>query len=134
MSLTIRIPASIDPALTGNSRAHPMKKHRLFQELKATTMLMVRTTGPDVYPFLPWVLTYTVARPKGKQALDDDNIKIGLKGIQDGIAEELGIDDRFITIGTVTQIKDKAGVGFIDVTITPTSAFDPPGGVDGGSV
>ena len=88
--VTIRIPVVIDSALTGNGRGHAMKKHRLFQELKGTTMLMVRTTGPDVYPFLPWVLDYTVARPKGKQGLDDDNIKIGLKGIQDGIAEELG--------------------------------------------
>ncbi len=122
MSITIHIPAVIDPALTGNGRAHPMKKHRLFQELKATTMLIVRTTGPDWYPFPPWVLDYTVARPKGKQALDDDNIKIGLKGIQDGIAEEIGIDDRYIMIGTVTQIRDVDGIGFIDVTITPLVA------------
>ncbi len=122
MSITIRIPASIDPALTGNGRAHRMKKHRLFQELKATTMLMVRTTGPDVYPFLPWVLDFTVARPKGKQALDDDNIKIGMKGIVDGIAEEIGIDDRFITIGTVEQIRDIDGGGWISVTITPSVA------------
>jgi len=117
--VTIRIPVVIDPALTGNGRAHPMKKHRLFQQLKGVTMLMVRTTGPDVYPFLPWVLDYTVARPKGKQGLDDDNIKIGLKGIQDGIAEELGLDDRYIMIGTVEQTRDVDGIGFVDVTITP---------------
>ncbi|MDQ3542111.1 MAG: hypothetical protein M3440_15645 [Chloroflexota bacterium] len=117
--VTLRIPVVIDPALTGNGRAHPMKKYRLFQELKAATMLIVRTTGPDVYPIVPWILDYTVGRPKGKQALDDDNIKsAGLKAIQDGIADELGLDDRYIMIGTVTQVRDVEGLGFVEVRIS----------------
>jgi hypothetical protein len=70
-------------------------------------------------PVQPYVLDYVVARAKGKQALDDDNIKAGLKYVQDGIAATLDINDRNFTVGTVTQIRDPDGVGYVDVTITP---------------
>ncbi len=123
MSITIRIPASIDPALTGNSRAHPMKKHRLFQELKDTTGWALKAQAPHAAFMpgqLPLTLDYVVARKRFGKPLDDDNVKIGVKGVQDSIAAHLGIDDRHFRVGTVEQIRDVDGIGWIEATITPS--------------
>jgi hypothetical protein len=66
----------------------------------------------------PVTLHVTVARGKYKQALDDDNMVASLKYVQDGIAKAIGINDKHIHIARpVTQIRDAAGVGYIDVRI-----------------
>ncbi len=121
--LTVRIPASIDAALTGNSRAKWPQKHRLAQELKGTTIWAFRgainLNDPAPFSHASWPLRFdwTVARGKGKRALDDDNIKSGLKGAIDGIATALEIDDKHFVIGNVVQIRDVEGIGFIEVRI-----------------
>jgi len=124
--LTVRIPASIDARLTGNSRAKWPVKHRLAQELKTTTIYATRGAMGSSAParfqnaILPLRLDWTVARGKGKRVLDDDNLIIGLKHAQDGIASVLGINDRYFVIGEVRQIRDLEGIGWIEVTITET--------------
>ena len=40
-----------------------------------------------------------------------------LKAVQDGIADETGVNDKHMVIGDVEQIRDPQGIGFIDVTI-----------------
>lgn len=40
---------------------------------------------------LPCVVTLTRIAPR---ALDDDNLRSGLKAVRDGVADRLGIDDR----------------------------------------
>ena len=119
--VTITIPAVIDAAITPNnipvSRGGMMKKHRLQQEIKATTMWAVKGADIDVYPFPPWVLHYVIAWPKGRKMLDDDNAKASLKYVQDGIAEEIGVDDRYIRVGTVTQVRSGDRSGYIKVAI-----------------
>ncbi len=125
MRLTVRIPSSIDPALTGNGTRSWAKHHRLFQDLKFTTGWALKASIPHAsYPddALPLRLDYVVARAKGRRELDDDNIKIGLKACQDAIALHLGINDRHMVIGTVEQIRDPEGIGWIEVCITPATA------------
>ena len=120
--ITITIPATIDKAITPNgmprTRGGIMKRDRLQKELKHTTMWAVKEHYLDVFPDAPWRLDYVVARAKGKQALDDDNIKASLKYVQDGIATERGINDRYIEVGRVKQLRDSLGIGYIEVTIS----------------
>ena len=66
----------------------------------------------------PWTIDYVVARAKGKQALDDDNMKASMKYVQDGIAEVMGINDREIEVGRIKQIRDPQAIGYIEVTIS----------------
>lgn len=129
MSLTIRIPAVIHRELTPNGRAHWRTKHRLEQELKAITYYAFRrqidlTDPVACFQTALWPLTldYVVARGKGRQPMDDTNIKAGLKYLEDGIATALGIDDKHFRVGTVEQIRDMDGVGYVDVTIRPLVA------------
>ncbi len=118
---TIRIPGTIDPALTGNSRAHPLTKYKRGQDLESDAYYAGRNANLEMMdPALPVTLNYVVARVKGARVLDDDNLIHGLKKCRDGIALALGIDDKHIVTGTLTQIRDPAGVGFIEVSIIPT--------------
>ena len=126
MSLTIRIPASIDLRLTPN-RANTNRhvKARIKDELQATTGWALKAAIPHASyseQALPIRLDYVIARAKGRQAFDDDNAKAGLKFVQDSIAQHIGVNDRHITVGTVEQIRDPEGIGWIEVTITPTVA------------
>lgn len=123
--LTVRIPSVIDSALTGNGRAHRMKKHRLFQELKATTgwALKAEAPGATFAPGqFPLTLDYVIARKRFAKPLDDDNAKIGVKACQDAVAAHLGIDDKHFRVGIVQQIRDPDGIGYVDVCITPADA------------
>ncbi len=118
---TVRIPAQIHHQITPNaSRRYPAAaKSRLRRELKDTTIRACHGEGwhlgYDLTP--PLVLDYTVARGKGRQPFDDDNLIAALKWCRDGIAHVLGIDDKQMTTGTLTQIRDPDAVGWIDVTI-----------------
>jgi len=119
---TIRIPVVIDPALTGNGRAHPMKKHRLFQELKDTTGWALKAQAPHAAftpDQVPLTLDYVVARKRYAKPYDDDNLIHGLKAARDSIAAHLRIDDRHFVTGRIEQIRDVDGIGYVDVTITP---------------
>lgn len=119
MIVTFRIPIDIPRLANPNVRAHWRAKHRANQEMKNTTIMAIRASGllAIEQPTPPITLNYTVARAKGRQKLDDDNIKSSLKYLQDGIADEIVIDDRHITVGSVEQIRDPDGVGYIDVDI-----------------
>ena len=119
--VTITIPATIDAALTPNrmprTSAGHKKRDRLFRELKATTMWAVKEHYLDVFPFAPWRLEYVVAWGRSRKRMDDDNLKASLKAVQDGIADEVGLDDKHIEVGRVKQIRDPLGIGYIEVTI-----------------
>ncbi len=102
-----------------------MKKHRLFQELKATTGWALKAQAPRAAftpDQLPLALDYVVARARYKQPLDDDNLIYGLKAARDSIAAHLNIDDRHFVTGTIDQIRDPDGTGYVDVCITPSVA------------
>ena len=120
-TLTVRIPAQIHYQITPNaSRRYPAAaKSRLRQELKDTTIRACQGEGwhlgHDLTP--PLVLDYSVARGKGRQPMDDDNLTSALKHARDGVAHVLGIDDKQMTTGKLTQIRDPDAVGYIEVTI-----------------
>lgn len=115
--VTIRIPAVLDIGLSPNGRVHWRKKHRLAKELKQTAMWAMKLHYLDVLPETPWQLNYTVALARGRKRWDDDNMIAALKPARDGIAAEAGIDDRHMVTGTLTQIRDPQGIGWIEVQI-----------------
>lgn len=79
----IRIPLKTVSAL--NTREHWAKRAtRVRKEREAARLLTPNH-------LLPCVVTMTRESPG---TLDDDNLRGALKGVRDGIADKLGIDDR----------------------------------------
>lgn len=118
----VTIPISLDARVTPNSRAHWRTKHKIQREMLNATYSSMQATGPHDALHnapLPLTLHYVIGLAKHRKAMDDDNAKAGLKYIQDGIARYLGIDDKHITVGTVDQVRDPDGRGFVRVLITP---------------
>lgn len=123
-AITITIPGTLDLGLSPNrSRSHPGKRTRLKNELmdRAWLSTLAALDGGDPGPG-PFTLHLTVGWEKGRKRWDDDNIIAAFKAGRDGIAAALGVDDRHITVGTVTQERDEAGLGYIAVTIQEAKA------------
>ena len=115
--VTIRIPAVPTRDVSPNGRAHWGKRHRAVKQLRNATTWSLRPVGSVKYPELPWKVDYIVAWGYRQKSWDDDNLISGLKPIRDSIAEDAGIDDRHISTGSVTQIRDPQRLGYVEVTI-----------------
>ena len=120
-AITFRIPGTIDAKITPNSREHWAVKSRLTKELRNRTARALLDAGVAVPGNATGVhLDYVIAWEKGRRFMDDDNIKAGCKGIQDSIAEHVGINDRNFILGEVIQTRDVDKTGYIGVVIVPT--------------
>lgn len=117
--LTITIPGKIDPALSPNARVHWRILARVKSEAKEMAALYTRqaadgidTTGVDR-------ATYHIERGimKRGKALDADNLTASVKGHLDGIALALGVDDRHWHPGTVSQVRDPDGIGYLSIRL-----------------
>lgn len=75
------IPLEI-PSLT-NKRMHWRERHRLMKSHRKAAMVV-----PKVGP--PCIVKLTRVSPR---KLDDDNLVASFKGLRDGIADRLGVDD-----------------------------------------
>lgn len=117
-SVTITIPGTIDRRLTPNARPHWATKRNLAAELKERAYYVARKANIEMWePEPPLTLHILVAWEKGRKLMDDDNLVAGFKAARDGIAVALGIDDKHLRVGTVTQIRDPEKRGFIKVAI-----------------
>lgn len=127
--LIIDIPNSVPRILSPNSRSHWGTKAQVQARVKADAMwatidaagntpegaLMCLKDAP-----LPLTLHFAVGwESRRRKRMDDDNIKASLKWHIDGIASALGIDDRHMIVGTVTQTYDEAKRGFVRVAVEP---------------
>lgn len=82
-----------------------------------------RQQGEWVYPDPVGLFFYDVeiGLKKGEKRKDDDNIKANtqLKVMRDELAHILSLsEDRRWTMGTVTQVRDPEGIGYVRFIIT----------------
>lgn len=70
-----------------NKRMHWSKRAKLTASERGTTKLLL---GWNFKPLLPCTITITRLSPR---LMDDDNVQGVLKGVRDGIADRLGVDD-----------------------------------------
>lgn len=84
---------AITHATAGNSREHPMARHRRVKGQHEATAWAWVGAGLRRVPrakLLPCTVTFTRVGPT---RLDDDNNVSGLKAVRDQIAIELGVND-----------------------------------------
>lgn len=122
---TVRIPITVKRAVTPNGippyqfqtkRGNRMR-YRLQAELKKAAKKAVEDAGLTYPEGTRLTLDYVVAWEKYRRTMDKDNLIAGLKYCQDGIAEALGVNDRYIDVEEVTQIRDPEKKGYMEVTI-----------------
>ena len=122
MNLTIRIPGRIDPDLSPNARVHHMRRYRAVKEARRATYyaaVSLFTRGEDDGGGVRFRYDVTVGLAKGEKTKDSDNIVSMLKAAIDGIADGLGMrNDRGLRLGTVEQVRDPEGIGFVEFVLT----------------
>lgn len=120
--LVITIPGTPDKCLSPNQvrRTHWGPRGRATKQARSdayyATLAAVSSAGCPV-PEPPLVFHAVIAWEKGRRSLDPTNADGILKATVDGIADALGINDRFITLATVQQERDEAGAGYVRVAI-----------------
>lgn len=72
------------------SHGHWSQQAKRRRDLKTATLLALRTEVGQVAPFVPAVIVITRV---GTRKMDTDNAAYACKGLRDGVAEWLGIDD-----------------------------------------
>ena len=118
--LTIRIPGKVLTDLNPNSHKHWRRKH----EAQQTAYRLGKYTASDRYghtfpPETAVAYDVTIGLAKGEKAKDDDNAAAMTKHYRDGIAAGLGCkDDKGWRLGTVEQVRDPEGVGYIEFRLT----------------
>ena len=122
--LTVTVPIQIDRGLTPNGRVHWRTRSKLVQEARNTarlaTLEVVNPNDPyECFQTSHWPLTlhYVIGLGKGRRKLDDTNAVAAMKSIEDGIADVLGMDDRHFRLGSMHQVRDPEGKGFVKVAI-----------------
>lgn len=115
--LQVFVPTVPDSVLLPNSRAHYYRRNGAFQEQKAVAALATRQAlcGAPVVASA-FELDITVHWPRGRKRPDLDNCIAALKSTIDGIAAEIGIDDRHMTAIRVSQRMTNAAGG-VDVRV-----------------
>lgn len=129
-ALIVTIPGTPTRAMSPNGRAFWATRNRDVQQLRGDAKSATQEVIGRVYtpPFpdmpatsMPLTLHYVVAWERGRKRMDDDNLKAALKAAQDGIADALGVNDKHMIVGTVTQTRDQDKRGYIKVAIEPAA-------------
>jgi hypothetical protein len=117
--LTVVIPGKIDRRLSPNARVHWRTLAKVKKETKEIASLYARQAVQGIDPTGAEHATYSIelGLAKGEQHKDRDNIPTMAKYQADCVAAELGVDDRGWSLGTVTQVRDPEGVGFLRITL-----------------
>jgi len=123
--LTITIPGRLAPELSPNHRAHTHwpRTRAIADARSAAAWQTVAVIDPNSRQTarIPERLTYDIeyGKPKGGKQRDDDNLIACTKPHRDGICSALGMtDDRGWTLGTVIQVRDPEGVGYLTIRLT----------------
>lgn len=119
MRLVVTIPGKIDPALSPNARVHWSTLFRAKFEAEQYAVLYTTQAAHGIDTDGVEHATYHIERgiPKGGRELDADNLTACCKAYLDGVAQALGVDDRHWQIGTVTQVRDPDGIGYLAITL-----------------
>lgn len=117
MKATITIPGDLPPELSPNARPNRYAKARIVKQTRETAMLAtlgsldVHEVRDTIAP--PVTIHWTIGLRKGAKARDTDNVIANAKSLQDGICDALGLNDKHLVLGTVTQERDPAKVGYV---------------------
>ena len=116
--LTITIPGKIDRRLSPNARVHWRTLAAAKGNAKDTAYMIARFDSANVQGDIS-AATYHIelGKAKGEKQKDADNLVASCKAHLDGIAAALGVDDRGWTLGTVTQVRDPDGTGYLSIRL-----------------
>lgn len=121
--IVIRVPMAPPSTLSINSRAHHMEKYRdtkMMREAARLATLQAVTGGQPVpVSIAVWKIGFTIAWGKGRKSVDDDNAFSMCKAMRDGVADALGVDDRFFRQAGIVQRRDPEGIGNTVIRIAP---------------
>jgi crossover junction endodeoxyribonuclease RusA len=121
-SVTVTIPMTIPPGLSPNARTHWAQRSRLVREARTAAYYAARKERVELgQPAGPLVLHVLIAWEARRRVQDDDNAWAGLKAFRDGLADALGVDDRHMTCGSITQTKDPDKRGYIKIALEATA-------------
>jgi hypothetical protein len=118
-ALTIVIPGKLDHTLSPNARPY----WRTLAEAKQTAKNLAAfhaiqaKQGADLTGIDRATYSIELGIMKRGRALDEDNLVASCKAHLDGIAKALGVDDRGWTLGTVTQVRDPEGIGYLAIRL-----------------
>jgi crossover junction endodeoxyribonuclease RusA len=118
--LTVTIPGTPDRVLSPNAvrKTHWGTRRRATEQARTTAYCACRDANLEMWePDPPLTLHAVIAWEKGRRQLDPDNAHGILKATIDGVADALGVDDKHLTLASVTQTRDEAGRGFVRVAI-----------------
>lgn len=122
LTLTIRIPGRLDPDLSPNARVHHMRRYRATKAAREAgyyAAVAEYQAGRDDGTGVRFRYDVTIGLAKGEKRKDDDNAAAMLKSLRDGIADGLGLpSDRGLVAGTVEQVRDVEGIGFVEFILT----------------
>ena len=117
--LTITIPGKIDHSLSPNARVHWRTLAAAKGNAKDLAFAYARrdafTVGQDDISSATYHIE--LGKAKGEKQKDADNLVASCKAHLDGIAAALGVDDRGWTLGTVTQVRDPDGIGYLSIRL-----------------
>ena len=132
-ALLVEIPATPPSDLSPNARIHHMKRARLTKPLREAayyTTLSAIHHNPEAAAAIraatrvkvSWVVKW---EPRRKTTIDRRNLGAMLKGIEDGIADALQVNDRYFDDVSIEQERDPDGFGWTCATLYPVGEDQP---------
>ena len=119
MELVITIPGKHDWRLSPNVKLFWATENKLKGAAIEMASLYARQAahGFDTSGVESATYHIELGKAKGGKQKDADNLVASCKAHLDGIAAALGVDDRGWTLGTVTQVRDPDGIGYLSIRL-----------------
>lgn len=120
----VTIPGTPHTCLRPNDTSHPRTKarHRKKQRedayLATINVVNAARLGRDMAAFPAGKrlrINVTVGWENGRQRHDDTGVRGALKGLEDGFAQAIGVDDVWFDWNAVTQVRDSEGRGWVRI-------------------
>ena len=119
--LIVTIPGKIERRLSPNASRHMhwATKKKARDDAQEAAALYARQSAyeHDVTGISAATYHIELGKAKGEKQKDADNLVASCKAYLDGIAAALGVDDRGWTLGTVTQVRDSEGTGYLSIRL-----------------
>lgn len=126
-TLTVVVPMAPPRELSPNARVHWRTRHKAMGESRFAALLAVGDALPAVVcPDWRYAYRMTVRLPKGGRRWDDDNLIAAAKGMRDGIAAALAVDDRNLRCLGVAQVRDPSGRGETEFVLWEDDGDETP--------
>ncbi len=126
MSITVTVPGCPHPYLSSNGRANWRGKARVTKEARGDAKLATKgaLAGGSFSPERA-VVDVVIGWGKNRKRIDPTNLWACVKPHIDGVADALEVNDRHFDVGTIEQVRDPEGVGYVEITVRSTD--DPDG-------